>query len=196
MKITSLKAGKRGSILVYADGEYILSVPREVFLKTNIKMGYEITDEEIENISSDIEFYKAKSRAYNILSYRAHSKKELGEKIKRKTGISNPEKVVSKMEEIGLIDDKKYALEYASHLFKNKLYGIKRIAFELSKKGISKENINFAIENLDMNEYENIQKIVSKKNIQDEKEKKKTIANLIRRGYSWEKINSVLNNDF
>lgn len=196
MKITSLKAGKRGSILVYADGEYILSVPREVFLKTNIKMGYEITDEEIENISSDIEFYKAKSRAYNILSYRAHSKKELEEKIKRKTGISNPEKVVSKMEEIGLIDDKKYALEYASHLFKNKLYGIKRIAFELSKKGISKENINFAIENLDMNEYENIQKIVSKKNIQDEKEKKKTIANLIRRGYSWEKINSVLNNDF
>ncbi len=196
MKITSLKAGKRGSILVYADGEYILSVPREVFLKTNIKVGYEITDEEIENISSDIEFYKAKSRAYNILSYRAHSKKELEEKIKRKTGISNPEKVVSKMEEIGLIDDKKYALEYASHLFKNKLYGIKRIAFELSKKGISKENINFAIENLDMNEYENIQKIVSKKNIQDEKEKKKTIANLIRRGYSWEKINSVLNNDF
>ena len=47
-----------------------------------------------------------------------------------------------------------------------------------------------------MNEYENIQKIVSKKNMEDEKEKKKTIANLIRRGYSWEKINSVLNNDF
>ncbi len=196
MKITSLKAGKRGSILVYADGEYILSVPREVFLKTNIKIGYEITDEEIETISSEVEFYKAKSRAYNILSYRSHSKKELEEKIKRKTGILNPERVVSKMEEIGLIDDKKYALEYASHLFKNKLYGIKRIAFELSKKGISKENINFAIENLDMNEYENIQKIVSKKNMEDEKEKKKTIANLIRRGYSWEKINSVLNNDF
>ena len=196
MKITSLKAGKRGSILVYADGEYILSVPREVFLKTNIKIGYEITDEEIETISSEVEFYKAKSRAYNILSYRSHSKKELEEKIKRKTGILNPERVVSKMEEIGLIDDKKYALEYASHLFKNKLYGIKRIAFELSKNGISKENINFAIENLDMNEYENIQKIVSKKNMEDEKEKKKTIANLIRRGYSWEKINSVLNNDF
>lgn len=196
MKITSLKAGKKGNILVYADCKYILSVPREVFLKTNIKIGYEITEEEIETISSEIGFYKAKSRAYNILSYRSHSKKELEEKIRRKTGISNPEKVVSKMEEIGLIDDKKYALEYAYHLFKNKLYGVKRIAFELSKKGISKENINFAIESLDMNEYENIKKIVSKKNIEDEKEKKKIIANLIRRGYSWEKINSVLNNDF
>ena len=72
MIITDIKPGRKGNILVYADGKYLLSVPREVFLKSSITRGSEITEKEIENITFEINSYKAKSRALNLLSYRAN----------------------------------------------------------------------------------------------------------------------------
>lgn len=195
MIITDIKPGRKGNILVYADGKYLLSVPREVFLKSSINRGSEITEKEIENITFEINSYKAKSRALNLLSYRAHSKKELEDKLKRKLGEESAKIATEKMEKIGLLNDENYAREFANHLQKNKMYAKKRIAYELSKKGINDEVISDVLNNLEMDEDEALEKIVSKKTIENEEDKRRLIAHLMRLGYSWSQINRFLKSD-
>lgn len=188
MTITNIKTGKKGNILIYADGEYVLSVPREVFLKAFLKKGDTISKKDILSLSEQTNAYKANFKALNLLSYRAHSKKELEEKLKHRIDEKSAKIATEKMENIGLINDEAYAKEYAMHLSKNKMYSLKRISFELSKKGIEHDIISKVFEEIEINEEENIQKILSKKTFSNEKEKKRVIAYLIRLGYSWEKI--------
>ena len=195
MIITDIKPGRKGNILVYADGKYILSVPREIFLKSGINRGSEIDEKDIENITFEIDSYKAKSRALNLLSYRAHSKKELQDKLKRRLDEKSAKIAADKMEQIGLLNDENYARDFASHLQKNKMYAKKRISYELSKKGINEEIISEVLDNLELSEDETLEKAASKKSSENEKEKRRLIAHLMRLGYSWSQINRFLNSE-
>lgn len=195
MIITDIKPGRKGNILVYADGKYILSVPREIFLKSGMNRGSKIDEREIENINFEIDSFKAKSRALNLLSYRAHSKKELQDKLKRRLDEKSAKIAADKMEQIGLLNDENYARDFASHLQKNKMYAKKRISYELSKKGIDEEIISEVLNNLELSEDETLEKAVSKKSIENEKEKRRLIAHLMRLGYSWSQINRFLKSE-
>lgn len=193
MIIKKITSGKFGIVFVQTDNNLTLNIPKEVFLKSKIKLGENITDEELENIQFEINLYKSNQKALNILSYRAHSKKELSQKIKHKLGNDVALKTVEKMEKIGLVNDKEYSVQFATHLYKNKFYATKRIILELSRKGINSEIISETIQNLDLDEEFNLKKIISKKKISNEKEKRRLINHLIRLGYSFNKINSILN---
>ena len=84
MIITSFKKSKRGNILIYADKKYFASIPDEVFIKQGFKIGGYIDEKILSAALTDINNYKAKERALNLLSFRAHSKKELEQKLKQK----------------------------------------------------------------------------------------------------------------
>lgn len=195
MIIDNIKAGKRGNILVYADGQYLLSLPREVFLKTKLKVGYDLSEEEAGKISSEVNAYKASAKALNLLSYRAHSKKELESKLCRTLGEDAAKDAAEKMERVGLVNDEQYAESYAYHLSSSKLYAAKRIAFELSRKGISQEIISNVLGEAEAQEEENIRKIISKRPANNEKEKRRLTAYLMRLGYDWSQISQYLKSE-
>ena len=85
MIITGLKKSKRGNILIYADEKYFASIPDEVFIKQGFRVGGYIDEKILSVALTDINDYKAKERALNLLSFRAHSKKELEQKLKQKS---------------------------------------------------------------------------------------------------------------
>jgi len=80
----------------------------------------------------------AKKSVYQYLKYRMRSEHEIREKLKTK-GLA-PQiitQTVCYFQNLGLIDDRQFAQAWIRSRLK-KPYGIRRIAFELAAKGISK----------------------------------------------------------
>ena len=196
MKITKLNFSKKGNVVIYADEEYLMSVPHEVFLKSKIKLNSCVTKEEVEEILKNANDYKAKEKALRLLSFRAHSKQELKNKIKRVSGDASAESATQKMEDLGLINDKNYALTYAKELFFRKFYSIKRVKYELSKKGIDKDIISEAIDEISPDEEDILKTAFDRKfynKIKTEKDMNRAYMYFGRLGYSFSQINSLFN---
>lgn len=195
MIVTKIKKSKKGNVLIYADNEYYSSVPLEVFIKSRLKVGDEIDKGVLEELQNETNLNKAKEKALRLLSLRAHSKQELKDKINHSADEDVAQKIADKMEDLGLVDDKNFAVMYAKELFSRKLYSASRVKYELSKKGISDDIIKDIIETTDFDERENIEKIFAKKRFdkEDEKQYRRVVAYCQRMGYSWNDIKSVIN---
>lgn len=195
MKITNLKYGKRGKIIVYADGNYLSSLPAEILLNSGLNVGSYVDENIINGLLEKVNKSKAKEKAFRLLSYRAHSKSELCSKIERTFGKESAEMATSKMEDLGLIDDEKFAIDYANELFRRKFYAISRIKYELGQKGIQKEIIDKVFDENDFDETENLSKLIEKKypnGFNSEKEYRRAVAYLQRLGYSYSQIKSKI----
>ena len=199
MIITAVKKSKKGNILIYADGSYLTSVCPEVFLKSGLKVGSYIDSETTEKLNEQINLNKAKEKAFRLLSLRAQKKKELENKITRSLGEEYAKKTAYKMEELGLLNDKEFALSYAKELIFRKFHATNRVRYELSEKGISGDVIDLVLDKINPNEDENIKNILEKKyiskgkSLKDEKEFRKAVAYCQRLGYGWAQIKRGVN---
>lgn len=196
MIITKIEKSKKGNIWIYADNNYLTSLSPEVFLKSKLKVGDYIDEEILKKINADSDRHKAKEKALRLLSFRAHSKKELENKIKLSSTDESAQHAVNKMEELGLVNDLEFSKAYAKELSCLKYYSINRIKYELLKKGVDKSVISEAIEEIDIDEENNIKKFMQSKRylcLDDEKVKRRALNALQRLGYSWSQINSVIN---
>lgn len=199
MIITNIKKSKKGNILVYADNNYLTSISLEVFVKSKIKIGDYIDEEILSKINSESNNYKAKEKALRLLSFRAHSKKELENKIKHYTDQQSAEQVAKKMEDIGLVNDLEFSKTYAREFSSRKYYSKNRIIYELSQKGVEKSIVLEAISDIDIDEDENIKNFINHKrygNLKDEKVRRRAVSALQRLGYNWSQISSFINKDY
>ena len=106
---------------VLSDGRRIY-LDSETAYKYRVSTANEYTDEEFEEILCDSEYNLTKNRAFNILEYRAHSKKELFDKLCQKTDEDTAWAVVEKMCELGLVDDKALLRDKLENLLNVKKY--------------------------------------------------------------------------
>ena len=104
-----------------------------------------------------------------------------------------------RMEELGLVDDEKFARRYAEELIYTKHLSVRGARYKLTEKGIDKELADEILEELDPDPREHIQIIIERKYknaLSDEKGKRRCIAALQRMGYSWSDINAVIGEYF
>lgn len=134
-----------------SNGE-IFFLPAEAASELSPASGAEISSTLEERIRSTSESFKCRQSALRLLSVRSHSEKELAGKLAlRKFSSAAIAKTVSELKESSLLDDRAFAAEYARRRFEKAL-GIKRIALELSQRGISGELIKEAIADAELNE--------------------------------------------
>lgn len=145
----------------------------------------------------ELSFEEAKDKALRLLEFRSHSEKELRDKLRRAGAQENDiEEVLEFCRRYGFVNDKTYALSKATDLQKLKKYGIRRIKSELYSKGISSEDIDEAIAELEADEEEALLPLVEKK-LRGDFEKKnvdKCIRYFLYRGYSFGDIKSCIEN--
>ena len=141
---------------------------------------------------------QTKEKALNLLEYRAHSRRELFDKLKRFARLDTVNEVLDMLEESGLIDDRAYAFQYAHDLMEMKLLGPQRLKMELSRKGIDDETAEEAIlaaeEEIGSAE-ERLDRIIElryKNLLTDEKNCKKIINSLFRLGYGYDMIKGAI----
>ena len=91
-----------------------------------------------------------RDRALHLLSYRAHSRRELHDKLRRKTACDEDElsEVLDWLEEMRFLDDLSFA-QAVVRKYTRKGYEPWRIRGELMKRGISREIREAAMEDSD-----------------------------------------------
>ena len=102
-----------------------------------------------------LNYEQAKDKALRLLTFRAHSEKELSDKLIRAGAQEEDiERILSFCREYKFVDDRQYAIRKAKDLLHLKKFGKRRIISELYAKGISSEFIDEAIAELEFDEDE------------------------------------------
>lgn len=149
MIITDARRTKRGRVSLYADSEFLFAVEEESWRLSNLDVGDEVDEEQLNTLLYQSREQEAKRRALNMLSARSYTARSLTRRLAEKTGAEAARTAVSRMEELGLIDDEDYALRCARDLFNLRGFAPRRIRYELQKRGISSDLCALAIEKLD-----------------------------------------------
>lgn len=198
MKITA-KSGRKDKIHIYINGEYLLTVDEIFWFSCGLVSGDEINEEELTAFEEAAGSRRAFNSALNSLDYRDHSEKEIRAKLLRKHDADYVDEAVEKLIELDLVNDERYAENYARELFERKKFGKMRIKSELRAKGISADIANAAVEELfEEEEPDNVQRIVDiigkryYNRINDEVGRKKVFSALQRMGYSFSDIREAM----
>ena len=198
MELTAAEPRRKGLTQLFLDGEAAVRVDTETFLRSGLKPGDLLTDEELHSLLQASDARRAREKALYLLEHRSHSKRELTEKIARTAASREAaEAAADHMEELGLLNDESFARDYARELFSRKKFGSRRVRMELSLKGIDSALIDellaeYADEEADT---ENVLSVLQRRYggwEEDEKIRRIAVAALQRLGYSYEQIRRAM----
>lgn len=195
MTVTEIKKKRKGLSGLYIDYEFALDIDTETLLSHRIDVGTDIDDEKLRELIDHSNIKRAKDKAMWLISYRDYSKKEITEKVAKESSPDAAQKAVERLCELGLINDEKYAKRYAHDLIFIKRLSKSGAVRKLREKGIDKDLAEITVEEFDIDYCESIKAIVDKKYakyLSDEKGKRRCVNGLLRLGYSYSDINSVL----
>lgn len=187
MVITDIlkKQGTRYQIEV--DGTYWAILDVEIIADFHLKQGMEINEELQAKIQRAADYRRGKERALYLLGYRDHCRKDLVDKLSKNIDRDLAEEIADKMEELGFLNDRKYAEKLARHLILVKKRGERRALQEMVLKGIDRETAVAAISLVEPDE-NLLQELIRRKYLRylgDEKGRNKVIAALIRLGHDY-----------
>lgn len=193
MEITAIEPRRKNLSQLYIDGEPAVKLDSFLVLQRQLKPGMDISDEELYELIQASDERRAREKALYLLEHRSHSKKELAEKIARTASSrAAADAAADRMEELGLVDDRAYAENFARMLVNRKQYGLGRVRQELKFKGISSEIIEEILaEYADRDCVQAISEFLQKKYpdyAEEEAVKRRAVAALQRRGYRFDDI--------
>ena len=197
MELTAAEPRRKSLIQLYLDGEAAVKIDTEIFVRSGLKPGDQLTDEELHQLLQASDARRAKEKALYLLEHRSHSKKELTDKIARTAASwEAAQAAADRMEELGLLNDEAYARDLAKELFTRRRFGKGRDRQELRLKGINSELIDELLLEYDDEDMalENIRAVLDRKYAgweEDEKVRRRAFAALQRLGYSYELIRRV-----
>ncbi|MBR0413956.1 MAG: regulatory protein RecX [Clostridia bacterium] len=186
--------GKKNKIHISIDGEYRFTVDVDFWFSQCIYQDTEISEAELTALEDEVATRRAFNKGMDFLSRRAHSKKELVEKISKTSEKKYAIIAVDMLEERGYVDDADFAAQYYDYLQRTKHFGKKRIAAELSRKGIDRALIAQLLESDEADPQAEIIALLEGKfagRFGDEKGKQRTVNALLRLGYNYSDIRSA-----
>lgn len=184
---------ERSKFRVTINGDTDILVPGKIFRERPLNAGEPIDLEEYDNWLMVRQYRQALDRAVAALASRAHSKHELEQKLLR-AGYRpcTVEMVLYKLETEGFLDDADFARQWVEARTTRKL-GTRRIAQELRHKGVSADEAEAALAQVDEEEQLAAATALVEKALARAKpgEDPRKVANritgmLARRGYGWD----------
>ncbi|HEX2983114.1 MAG TPA: RecX family transcriptional regulator [Ignavibacteriales bacterium] len=200
MKIIKIeKAGLNAK--VYFEEEETVSFRCELLLKSGLRKGDVVDESLIEKLSRDNEKFLAKESAFNFLSRRMHSVKELETKLKKKKYSGEAiREALTELAANNYLDDEKFAGEFIKEKIRSKKIGEQKLKAELLKRGIKADIIERALsDNADKSDIEKNallmaekkMKSLAYKNLEKRKLKEKIFAFLLSKGYNFDAAKSI-----
>ena len=204
--IVSLEKIKRqkGWFELRLDNGTTFPVNDELILKHALKVSESYLPSEIKAVRERAEYLFVKKKAYDILSWRRLSEKELRRRLKSEKKYAHvADRVIEDLKQQHLIDD----LDYAAALIQSSIAAGPRskryIRKKLYEKGVPADISDKAVEDelADYDEADAAMKLAAKKyktvKTLPELKAKKRIADFLRgRGFNWDVINDALSKLF
>ena len=160
MTITDIQSARKGLSRLYIDGEYAVSLDTRALRENGISVGMEIDDEDFQELIEKCEYRRAKEKALWLLSGKDYSRVQLFDKLRKDVSEDTAEEVCERMEELGLIDDEKYARRLAHDLFYLKKLSYRGVVYKLMEKGIDKDLCEEIADEFDIDPVEQLVELI------------------------------------
>lgn len=192
-EITKISRQKRSAkrFNVFLNNEYAFSVSEDTYVKYHLHKGKQLSNEEINEIQYDDSIQGAYILSINYLSYRMRTEKEVRlHLIKKEIEAVVIEKVITRLYEEKLLNDLLFAESFVKDRINRSSKGPQVIYKELEEKGLSKSDIEQALQIYTKEiEFDKAfkwgQKEINKKSNKPLRGRKEQLKNkLLRRGFS------------
>jgi len=152
-KITTLRLSTRktNQVNVYINNSYTFSLERGVVDKIGLRVGQELSDDQIQEIKEIDLVEKGIKAAFQYLSYRLRSEKEIRQRLSKRGFDSVIEKIVKRLQGQGLVDDFAFARFWKDSRVSFKPRSRRLLRQELRQKGITEEVITEVVNDMDDN---------------------------------------------
>lgn len=195
MKIIAVSRRRRRLYLLTFEGGDPIEVDVTTFDESPYREGCDITEEQLNTLLATSQRNRAKERALYLLGLRDYSCHELEQKLYTEATPEIAAAVVERLQEVGLLDDERYAARLARSLSEGKHYPRRRIEQELRRRGISNGLIQTVVFDLEGEDFEQALALLQKKyynKLNDPDSRRRVIAALARRGFSYGAIRRAM----
>ncbi len=195
-KITSITVQTKNKerCNIFINGEYLFALSLEAVIKNRLKVGEELTDEQVKALVKDGERASALNKAIAYVSKNLKTQKQVKEYLLRK---GYDQKIayfcIDKLKEYNLINDAEFAKRYIESACKTQ--GKYLYEHKLMMKGVKKEDIATGTNDLEINAKEYARELAEKhiRNKEITKENlSKTYRYIIGKGFSYEEAEYAL----
>lgn len=213
LTITQLTSGVRDQnrVNVFVNGKFSFSLDARQVVDLGVKVGKQITTEELAELQAASEFGKLYQRSLEWVLTRPRSVWETQDYLKRRQlkraqlnrkrahdklkplpeiQTSAIELVMERLIERGYVDDLRFAEYYVENRFTKKGISTKRLKMELAKKHIAGDIIDQVMQDSARNEEGELRKMIEKKRARYDDEK--LLAYLVRQGFDYQLVKDTI----
>ena len=199
-----LKVVKKGKndVTIQLDDDKYLILKLEVFLKSGLKKGDEISEDRFSFLIKQNKLFYIKQKAFRLLGRRQHSSSELRRKLWNKDYEQKLiDEVIEDLSKNGYIDDTEFIRVFVAEKSKTKNWSRKRIKSELIKRGLDSKLIDKILsEQYSESDYDNAStvakkkvEVLTKRNLEKKELRTKLSTYLFSKGFDYEVIKDVVN---
>lgn len=198
MKVTKItqQAKRADRYSVFVDDKYAFSLSESALLESKLHSGQELTREQVgeyKKLSADDKLY---NQTLRYVAMRPRTAWEIETYLERKGGSpSLTTQTINKLTNIGLIDDKKFALAFVADRRLLRPTSRRKLIAELKKKHVPNPLIEQAVGNEKEDERTSLAGVIAKKRRQAKyQDDLKLMQYLSRQGFNYDDIKSALTN--
>ncbi len=185
---------------VYLDGAFAFGVNLNVVARFRLREGMNLTAEEVTEIERGEIRQEVFDKATQYLGQRLHSRAELHRKLMRSEyGERIINDVLDQLEQLGYVDDKRFATAKAMSAAQHKHHGKRRAAVELIKAGVKQETARRALEDVyEAHDSMSVARALAEKKapslrkLEPHVARRRLVGMLLRRGFSYDDIRPVM----
>jgi regulatory protein len=200
MRITRIIKKGKNDVTIYFDNDTVMFLVVEVFLKSGLKRGDDISDDRFSLLIEQNKLFHIKQKAFRLLGRRQHSASELKRKLWNKDYKQKLiDEVIEDLKKNGYLDDKEFISAFVAEKSKTKNWSTKKIKSELFKRGVASKLIDETLnERLKEDDFENAMKLAKKKyevllkrNLEPKELRNKLSTYLFSKGFDYELIKEI-----
>lgn len=136
--ITAMTAQKRHKdrVNLFLDGEFAFGLT--LFAAASLRIGQQLSDADIEQLRLENDYEEAKNRAFNFITYRPRSERELRQNLaKKEYSEATVERVIATLKRLEMLDDRAFARYWVEQRDNFKPRSNMALRQELAQKGIA-----------------------------------------------------------
>ncbi|MBV9849790.1 MAG: regulatory protein RecX [Armatimonadetes bacterium] len=202
--ITALEPQRRkGRLNVFVDGQFVIGVGEAVAADLGLRVGREMTADTLREVAGAEEVHRATEAALSLLETRARATREIETRLKQK-GYEEEVigTVIEKLRRLDLLDDAQFAAQWVESRARaggSRPVGRQRLRTELFQKGVGKDEIAGAVEQVSDEDELALARAAAQKKVRHvpadpdalRAERQKLMGFLQRRGFGWETVKRV-----
>ncbi len=201
--VTAIQAQKHthNRVNIFIDDQFAFAIFRELLADYAIYKGKRLSIEAQQTILDADALMRAKKLVLDTLSRQTRTTQQIRQKLKEK-GFQESiiTQVIQRFEELHYLDDQQYARSFIEHRLNNKGYGPRRIREELRRKGIQGPWVQQLLDEFQDSDAP-LQAALTQaqkkwRQLQRETDQRKRLKKLndflLRRGFDFETVRSVL----